>query len=79
MKFLEIHIYSIMPSEPLPRVGAALGSGYTDSTASLGKGAHSLGWGEEAEMDQLVLAVRMSTEDALHLPAGEGRESGKAS
>lgn len=45
MTFLEIHIYSRMPTEPLPRVGAALGSGYTDSTASLGQGAHSLGWG----------------------------------
>lgn len=43
MKFLEIRIYSIMPSEPLPRVGAALGSGYTDNTASLGQGANSLG------------------------------------
>lgn len=62
--FLEIRIYSRMPSEPPPRVGATLGSVHRQHSFPR-PGGPQPGLGAEAETDQLVLPVRMSTEDAL--------------
>ena len=66
MKFLKIHICSIMASERLPRVDSAVASGCTDRAQLLS--AKGLQPGGQADMDQLMLAVRMSTEDALCSP-----------
>ncbi|KAF5917713.1 hypothetical protein HPG69_013550 [Diceros bicornis minor] len=58
-----------MSSEPLPRVGSAPALVHRQRTAALCKGSPAW-WG--GEVDQLMLAMRMNTEDALY-PAW-GRE-----